>query len=1059
MVNDMRKRIIKTRILSGILANVMIFTVLACVPFSGYAEETEKKVLMAAAYDAKGGDQMNSLTPAEWAADGNRETFWNVFSEAVRGYIVIDLCSEQRINTIKLTDPDAVIADYTYEYSEDASEWQELCIGAYPERSEKTDTFPNVRARYIKLNINSCTTGTGGFRIGEIEAFYDKSVSKKPNADVNKIYKDVLPTEADGKAIELLSALGIVNGDADGYFRPNSQLTRGEFAKIVANIFSEDMRIISDYPFVDVGDDVSLKGAVSIVYGYGLMLGKGDGYFRPEEPITGAEAVKTLVALAGYTSMAEARGGYFNGYHSVAMENGILKNLNINFAKPITRRQAALMTANALEVKPLDIIGVKDGSNVYSKNANTLLESYAGIYKERGIVTANKFTALYSESSAKDGMVRITADDVEESYVVYDSAVYDYLGYHVEFYYSIDKSSEDKELLYLREYNTVTQKIEPSDIQSYADGTLTYYDNNERSDDVYIQPTAPIIKNGVYLGRLAHTMTVQGDLSMPSGMLKLIDNDHDKKVDIVIIYSYVNGLIDSISKSKNKIFLKGNQSIEFNFSDDRNRIIKDGKEITSEELNNFDCVSVAVSDNGDVTTVYVSTSASISGVLDTVDKESVYIDGQEYELGGRIDLNGRIYGVQDFLKKLTLGTDITVYFNIDNKVVALYGGKTEDQYGYLMNALYDDNMSQLWLRIFTQNGKVVRLEGDERIRISGKKEYAKDVYQMLLNGSSVRRQVIRYKVNAEDKISKLTLPDLEAGKNNEAFEGDDSLIPYGSPYQFSNQRFYWGKGLGNADTGVKEFVLDDSTLVFQIPGDNNEKNYRVLTKSIFSNSESYDVMPYNVDRGGKAAFVAVDMSSSSAIDAYSQVYLVTKVIDTIDEDNEPVKELKLVSKGSESTIRCNAETDITRFKVGQNGKVLENVNYDLETLNLSAIKAGSLIQYSSGDPVKTVRLFYPLSVNDTKPKEGWRYSYGWGAEKVFGKAVSITNSNITLNTGAMTCYYPLDSTIKIHLWEQTCKSSEIIGLSDILTTDKVGETKADYFFYMPGTKSMFVFRF
>lgn len=1059
MVNDMRKRIIKTRILSGILANVMIFTVLACVPFSGYAEETEKKVLMAAAYDAKGGDQMNSLTPAEWAADGNRETFWNVFSEAVSGYIVIDLGKEQKINTIKLTDPDVRIADYTYEYSSDASEWQELCIGAYPEEAEKTDVFPDVKARYIRLNINSCTTRTGGFRIGEIEALYDSSVSAESNVGVEKIYKDVLPTGADGKAISLLSALGIVSGDTEGYFRPNAQLTRGEFARIIANIFAEDMRMTTELPFVDVGDEAWLKEAVSVVYGYGLMVGNGDGYFRPDDPITGAEAVKTLAALAGYTSIAEANGGYFSGYFTVAAENGILKNLSIDFEEPISRRQAALMTANALEAEPLEVVGMKNGNNVYAKNGNTLLENYAGIYKECGIVTANELTALYSASSTQKGMVRITADEVEESYIASDSGIQDYLGYQVEFYYSTDRAGDDKEILYFKEYNTVTEKIEPKDIQNLTDGTLTYYDKSGRTVNKNIQPTAPIIKNGVYMGRLAHTMTLEGDLNFSSGMLTLIDYDNDRKYDVVLIRSYINGLVENISEAANKIFLKGTQSIDFDFSDDRNRIIKDGKEITPEELNAFDSVSAAVSEDGDITTVYVSPYASLKGTLDKTTEDSIFIDGQKYEICGSINLNDRIYAAQEFLKKLNLGTDVTAYFNIENKVVALYSGKTGDQYGYLMHAYYDENLSQLWLRIFTQSGKVLLLEGNDKIDLCGTKTPAEKVYPQLLNGSSLRRQVIRFRVNSDDKVTKLTLPDVEAGANNKAYEGDDSLIPYGDPYQFANQRFYWGKGLGDADKGIKEFVLDDSTLIFQIPGDNKESNYRLLTKSTFANSEEYDVMPYNVDSSGKVSLLAVDMSSSAAIDAYSQVYLVTGTGTAVNDDNEVVTEIKLVSKGSESTIRCDEETAVSRFKIGSNGKVLENVNSDIESLTLDAIKPGTVIQYSTGDPVKSVRLFYPLEVNDTEPTDGWRYSYGWGAEKVFGKAVSISNSNIAVNTGAMTCYYSLDSTVKVHLWDQSHKTSEVIEISDILTAENVGEENADCFFYMPGTKSMFVFRF
>lgn len=1048
----------KKDFLAGALAATVLFSggTLPCV--KGFAEEVgkiEKSVFMAAAYDSKGADQTNPMFSAALAADGDENTAWSVFSEAESGYIVIDLGAEQSINTVRLKEKGTQITDYTYEYSSDASNWVEWGIGGFVEIGDRTDQFPAVRARFVKLDINGCKDG--GFSIAEIEIYRDPSVNILYDSTVKRIYKDVLPIGAEGKAISLLTGLGFVNGDEKGCFRPNEQITRGEFARIVANIYSEDRRIYAEAPFNDVEGDKWLTEAVSVVYGNGLMLGDGNGKFRPNDSITGAEAVTTMVSLAGYDLIAEADGGWFDGYYRMAVRLDLLKNLQVDLSKPITRKSIAILVANTLKADALDVGGISGGSMVYSESGETVLEKCAHISRKYGIVTGTSITGIDHAPASKKGTVEITSEGKTDFYFEGESGVIELLGHQVEVYYFVDSGAEDKTVRYVTDYNTEIKKINPEEIQSLKNGVLTYYDKNDKKRDVSISPTAPVIKNGVYANRLAHTLDSAADLSFISGELELIDNNGDGTSDVVVIRSYTNGLVESFSSVSEKILLKDTTGIPFDPDNERNRIWKNGREISPEELNAFDVVSILVSDDGDATTVYVSPYTAAKGIISEKEEDVVYIDGVKYRLCERINMNNRIYTPTEFLNALKMDSEVMIYLNIEQKIAGVFGIGTSFEYGYLLAVRSDTSFGEdkPILKIYNQKGKVVVYECSEKIRINGTRYSEDDAYKMLKTNVGTQQCVVRFKTTGEGKISQLNLPDVSAGAQGTPYTGDDDLIPYGEPYDFGSQRFYWGgKALANISNGLKEFVIDDSTVIFRVPENGDERYFSILSRGYFSNSEYYSVMPYNVDSVGKADFVAVKLPTSGDVDIYSKAYMVTDV-DYVWDDETVKTRLTLVSNGAETQIVCEDDVVVTKFGIGANGEVNKD---DITYLSLSSVQPGMIIQYADGNPVRGIQLYYPLADELGGPTTGWRRAYGWSDEKVFGKVKSVSGSNIVIDTGAMTCFYSLDTKMKIHIWNKDCEGTAAT-IADIQSADNVGDENADWVFYMPLTKSMFAFNY
>ena len=161
---------------------------------------------------------------------------------------------------------------------------------------------------------------------------------------------DDLPWAKD--AIEFLYKKKVVNGNPDGTFAPNNNVTRAEFIKMVV----EAMGIGSAYdqtPFSDVAPDSWYATYVARAYKEGIALGDDSGRFYPEEPITRQDMVTILYRALGaeetgdisftdsesISDYAKAAVGYF-------ASNGIVNGLGDgnfgpqNFA---TRAQTAVI--------------------------------------------------------------------------------------------------------------------------------------------------------------------------------------------------------------------------------------------------------------------------------------------------------------------------------------------------------------------------------------------------------------------------------------------------------------------------------------------------------------------------------------------------------------------------------------------------------------------------------------------------------------------------------------------------------------------------------------------
>jgi len=120
-------------------------------------------------------------------------------------------------------------------------------------------------------------------------------------------FADVPATHWAFSAIEFLASAGIVNGRTDGNFHPNDSITRGEFAKIICLAAGLTPVTGGSASFSDTSGHWA-AGYIEAAKTADLIGGYPDGTFRPNNLITRAEIAKLVVLGARFATDTSGAG-------------------------------------------------------------------------------------------------------------------------------------------------------------------------------------------------------------------------------------------------------------------------------------------------------------------------------------------------------------------------------------------------------------------------------------------------------------------------------------------------------------------------------------------------------------------------------------------------------------------------------------------------------------------------------------------------------------------------------------------------------------------------------
>ena len=165
-----------------------------------------------------------------------------------------------------------------------------------------------------------------------------------------KVFEDVPAGSDYSEAVTMLSDLGVIQGKDDGKYHPEDTITRAEACAMIARLMTGDPKVsqyVGAQSFTDVAKGSWKDSAIGYCYINGIVIGVGNNKFEPDRAITDAEFVTMVVRAMGYET-ADMKQNYPFSYMSNAQAVGLLDGTNMVASTDALRGEDAQVIYNAL---------------------------------------------------------------------------------------------------------------------------------------------------------------------------------------------------------------------------------------------------------------------------------------------------------------------------------------------------------------------------------------------------------------------------------------------------------------------------------------------------------------------------------------------------------------------------------------------------------------------------------------------------------------------------------------------------------------------------------------
>ena len=460
-------------------------------------------------------------------------------------------------------------------------------------------------------------------------------------------FTDSADIKVDTEVVDTLVSLGVVNGYDDGSFKPNGTVTRAEMAKMIyvlrtgnsdASAYNDDKT-----SFTDIGSHWA-RGYIKYCQSLGIIAGKSNTKFVPNEKVSAQEAAKMLLVTLGYN--AQKAGlvgtGWASKTNALADENGLLEDVNTSFTSACPRQYAAQLIYNTIFAHTVTL---RDGEYTNmnllgTDKLETVGEKYMSMKKWVGTFEGNEDVC-----GLDTGLIRVygTPDgkDVAKANADFKFSKLDlsYIGEEVSVLYKdatggTANKPDKKDTIYgvYVTGETKVYNITKDDLQSQKDaGTVRFGDKNYdvakiAKDDEYIN-----YNYGAKKDTAAAAMTadqVADDMisklkATSADTVKFICNDDGDIVKAYVVESQI-ARVTAVNTEKVSIN-NGVGTIKFEDNDIYDGVKKDDIVVVTTLYNTKATNSAAKS--------IVTKAATVEGKLTSFKNTSkVSIDGTSYDI-------------------------------------------------------------------------------------------------------------------------------------------------------------------------------------------------------------------------------------------------------------------------------------------------------------------------------------------------------------------------------------------------------------------------------------------
>lgn len=575
-------------------------------------------------------------------------------------------------------------------------------------------------------------------------------------------FSDVAEDASYLEAVTMLSKLGIINGYEDGTFLPDNTITRAEAAKVlVCALNAEDSAkgMADQELFTDVPKTHWAAGYVNYAANFGIIAGRGNGIFDPESPVSYEEIVKMVVAMLGYTPVANIKGGYPTGYLYVANSVAkITKGATGTTGDAAKRWVVARLVFNSLETKIMEPEKWSASDPEYIKGEDTLLKDYLEVTKVEGVIT-DTFLAKADFQDKEDQDVDLLISTIDgktkralendnisynsmpgDTYTVDANGTYaeDYLGYTVVAYVKdFDEGSDVLVAVAPKANKNTTLDVAFDDFEKdTVDNTnskyieFEYYANvddedttkgkiSKKNDDFYVYQNGKLdstLNSDTAIANFIDQFNT--DYNAEEGYIRFVDNDGDNYADYLFVETINDEyVVDSITAKTFKIEDKINsKTITLDPTDDEKYVnfYRDGVQVEFSSIKEGDTLSVAYNKstlkNSNVVSVYIS-SEKAEGYVSTASatKNEYKIDGTVYAKSSK------------YTETIKRGDEGTFYLNYKGRVAYKEAQTSkEGNYAFLLSVNTDDDFADgksFTLRFMNEKGEWVDAKLYEKLAI------------------------------------------------------------------------------------------------------------------------------------------------------------------------------------------------------------------------------------------------------------------------------------------------------------------------------------------------------
>ena len=240
---------------------------------------------------------------------------------------------------------------------------------------------------------------------------------------------DISQTEA----VDMLTALNVIEGYEDGSFQPDEIVTRAEMAKMIYVIRNGGSDVVTQYegyktPFTDV-ENVNhwAKGYIAYCYANGIIAGTSATTFEPDRAVTGQEAAKMALVLLGYDPDRAGLVGTAWGTNTtnLATQKSLFDDYTVSITAGSPRQFAAQLLYNTLWACTVrwsedsqsyeDVVTYEDTNDgVTARPLNvTVARRYMGLEGVTGIYLGNN--QMPGNGGLRDTESRVRVDGADKT--------------------------------------------------------------------------------------------------------------------------------------------------------------------------------------------------------------------------------------------------------------------------------------------------------------------------------------------------------------------------------------------------------------------------------------------------------------------------------------------------------------------------------------------------------------------------------------------------------------------------------------------------------------------